>query len=361
MTMASAVLTVLAAVVVARGRGAVVGVAAVVAAAVSVAVTAVERSPGGSPPTWGPALVPLLAEFSALTMMVVRVTHRAPPRVAVPAAGAAGSALALLVLRLTGPPSWLAVVGACGLWGLTAVGAVLVGLYLRREDQRREQAAAGARRAQRQGLARDLHDYVAHDVSEMLAAAQAGLVVGGDPDTAASLFRRIEQAGQHALAALDRTVHMLGERPPRLDDLPALVAGFDAAGPVRAGLSLDPLPAESVPDDVSALAYRTVAEALTNVRRHAPAATAVRVAVTRTAADTLTVTVSNDLPVAPAAPARGTTGGRGLPGLAAAGGRGLPGLAAAAAAVGGRVDAGLHGDRWRLRAVLPLAHGKGPR
>jgi signal transduction histidine kinase len=113
-------------------------------------------------------------------------------------------------------------------------------------------------------------------------------------------------------------------------------------------LSLDPLPAKSIPDDVSALAYRIVAEALTNVRRHAPAATTVHVAVTRTAADTLTVTVTNDLPAASAAPARSTPGGRGL-----------PGLAAVAAAVGGRVDAGPHGDRWRLHAALPLAPGKG--
>ncbi|WP_229073390.1 sensor histidine kinase [Actinoplanes sp. DH11] len=162
------------------------------------------------------------------------------------------------------------------------------------------------------------------------------------------MFGRIEQAGQHALAALDRTVHMLVEQSPGLDDLPALVARFDAAGPVRAGLSLDPLPAEPIPDDVSVLAYRTVAEALTNVRRHAPAATAVHVAVTRTVPGTLTVTVTNDLPPAPAAPARSTPGGRGL-----------PGLAAAAAAVGGRVDAGPYGDRWRLHAVLPLAPGKG--
>ena len=348
MTVASAVLSVVAAVVVVRGRGAVVGAAAVVAAAGSVAVTMAERAPGGSPPVWGLSLLPLLAEFSALTMIVIRVTHRAPPRVAVLGAGSAGVAVALLVLRLTGPPSWIAAVGACGLWGLTAVGAVVVGLHLRRQDRRREQVVAQARRAQRQGLARDLHDYVAHDVSEMIAAAQAGLVAGGDPATAAALFGRIEQAGQHALAALDRTVHMLVEQSPGLDDLPALVAGFDAAGSVHAGLSLDLLPAKSIPDDVSALVYRTVAEALTNVRRHAPAATAVHVAVTRAAADTLTVTVTNDLPAALAAPVRSTPGGRGL-----------PGLAAAATAVGGRVDAGPHGDHWRLHAALPLAPGKG--
>jgi hypothetical protein len=62
-------------------------------------------------------------------------------------------------------------------------------------------------------------------------------------------------------------------RPPNL--LPALGAGFDTAGSVRVS------PVGRVPDDVSALAYRTVAEALTNVRRHAPAAATVSVAAAR--------------------------------------------------------------------------------
>lgn len=36
------------------------------------------------------------------------------------------------------------------------------------------------------------------------------------------------------------------------------------------------------------------------------------------------------------------------------GGRGLRGSAERAALLGGSVEAGPHGDRWRLRAVLPL-------
>lgn len=41
------------------------------------------------------------------------------------------------------------------------------------------------------------------------------------------------------------------------------------------------------------------------------------------------------------------------------GGRGLQGAAERAALLGGRVEAGPHEGRWRLRAVLPL--GEGPR
>ncbi|WP_237296688.1 hypothetical protein [Streptomyces sp. 3211] len=39
------------------------------------------------------------------------------------------------------------------------------------------------------------------------------------------------------------------------------------------------------------------------------------------------------------------------------GGRGLRGAAERAALLGGSVEAGPRGDRWRLRAVLPLAGG----
>ncbi|MGC4747034.1 sensor histidine kinase [Micromonospora sp. DT201] len=343
-TVASAVFAVLAAVLIARGRCGVT--VPVIAAAVSIVATMAERSRGGSPPAWGPSLLPLLAELAALTVIVALVTHRARPQAVMLGGGAAGLAAAVLVLRLTTPSSWLAAAGACGLWGMTAVSAAAVGLHLRRQDRRRDRVAAEARRTQRLRLARDLHDHVAHDVSEMLAAAHAGLVVGGDPAAATALFARIEQAGQHALGALDRTVHALDEEPPGLDELPALVAGFDAAGPVRAGLALDHLPAGLVPSDVSAVVYRTVAEALTNVRRHAPAASAVSVAVTRTGSGTVAVTVTNDLP----AGATVTPAPRATPG-----GRGLPGLAAAAATVGGRVDAGPHDGGWRLRAELPLA------
>ncbi|WP_430789205.1 sensor histidine kinase [Actinoplanes sp. G11-F43] len=282
-------------------------------------------------------------------------------------AGAAGAAAALLVLRVTGPPSLLAAIGACALWSLPAAGAAAVGLHLRGQDRRRDRAAGEALRGQRLSLARDLHDYVAHDVSEMLATAQAGRVAGGDPATAAVLFERIEQAGQHALATLDRTVHMLGGQPPAPGESPAsgrtpllgelslLVARFGGAGPVRAELDMEPLPADAVTSEVAALTHRIVTEGLTNVRRHAAAAAGVAVAVTRTRAGMLTVTVTDHPPATPVGPVPEAVS------RTARGGRGLPELAAAAAALGGVLVAGPHGGGWRLRADLPLRAGSGRR
>jgi len=349
---ASAALAVVATATVLRGgtgrAGATVTVAAALASGAVTAVVASGRAPSGSPPGWGAPLLPFLVELAALTTLIVRFAHRGRWGVAVLGAGATGLATALLVLRLTSPPSWLAAVGATALWAMGAAGAAALGVHFRRQDQRRERYAAEARRDQRLRLARDLHDFVAHDVSEMVAGAQAGLVVGDDPAHAAALFRGIEQAGQHALATLDRTVHMLHDPASApgsgLDDIPGLVARFEAVGPGRAVLDLDPALGATVPSAVSAVAFRAVAEGLTNVRRHAPTATLVDVAVTRTGPDTLIVTVANDLPAGGEKPSRDTPSGHGL-----------PGLVAAAAAVGGRVDAGPHGGGWRLTAELPLS------
>jgi signal transduction histidine kinase len=107
-------------------------------------------------------------------------------------------------------------------YALAAVGA---GVHLRSVDALRIRAVGDARRAQRLDLARDLHDFVAHDVSGIVAQAQAAqLVTSHDPGAALTALQRIEQAGLNALASMDNTVHMLHDaddaqnvttRPPR--------------------------------------------------------------------------------------------------------------------------------------------------
>ncbi|MFI5908195.1 sensor histidine kinase [Dactylosporangium sp. NPDC051541] len=341
MTLTAATLTAAAATIAVRSgvsrRTATATIAAALISATVSLVLGVDRS-GSPPPTWSAALLPLAIEFTALTVLVIRFTHRAGPRTALPAAAATGLAIALLVLRLTSPPSFPAAVGACGLWSIAALTAAAIGLTLRSQDRGRQRHAEEARREQRLRLARDLHDFVAHDVSEMLALAQAGQVAGTDP---ADLFRRIEQAGQHAMTALDRTVHTLDS--PGLEALSTLVDRFRATGHPAAELTLDPALPRRTPPAVSTAAYRIVAEALTNIRRHAPAATFVRVAVTGHRPDAVTVTVTNGRSAPHSAPPRTTPAGRGL-----------PGLATEVETLGGTLAAHPHGEGWRLTATLPL-------
>ncbi|WP_145806249.1 sensor histidine kinase [Kribbella amoyensis] len=215
-----------------------------------------------------------------------------------------------------------------------AVGGA--GRYLHLLDRRRVRAVHEARQAQRLGLARDLHDFVAHDVSGIVAQAQAGQV-SKDPAIAQEALRRIEAAGLRALASMDRTVHLLSPGPARygLADLPDLVEQY--ASDVT--LELPPL---EPPREVGAAAYRIVAEALTNIRRHAPATTRITVAVGQ-AADRLTTVVTNH--TTNATPVRSSRRGGGL---------GLVRLTELVEALGGELEAGPVPGGWQVSATLPL-------
>jgi signal transduction histidine kinase len=265
------------------------------------------------------------------------------------AAGLPLVAVPVWLLRFGVEPVTAAGVGGFVGWGALALVAAVVGLYLRKLDTTRVRSVAEARRAQRLQLARDLHDFVAHDVSGMLAQAQAGQYLAErDPAAAAAAFRRIEAAGLQALASLDRSVHMLGDpdsaAPATLDDLPALVERFASTVDVQ----LEVEPDLVLPREHAATAYRVIVEALTNVRRHAPGAARVAVRVHRSARAVL-VTVTDDGPTTAAA----RSGRSGRP--RRRGGLGLPGLAERVEALGGTLTAGpTAANGWRLAATLPL-------
>jgi signal transduction histidine kinase len=278
------------------------------------------------------------AECAALAVLTAVVARWSPRRAAPAVAAACWLAAALCVLRFLPDVSVVATVGACALWGAGPAVAVVVGGYPRLSEERRIQAVAAARRAQQVALARDIHDFVAHDVSGIVVQAQSARF-SGDPVELMRALERIEAAGLQALAVLDRTVHTLRADgvPLGLADLPALVDRFE--GTAR----LDLAELSDVPRDVGATAYRVVSESLTNVRRHA-AAESVHVSVRLSAGPALTVTVINERPGA-RRPPRSRAGGGGGSGLAA--------LRERVDLLGGTFAAGPHRGGWRVAAVLP--------
>ena len=146
---------------------------------------------------------------------------------------------------------------------------------------------------------------------------------------------------------MDRMVGMLqepdavGVRPlPTLDDLPGLIDRFGAAGHLEA--RLEDSRTGTVPRDSAAMAYRIVVEALTNVRRHAPAATRVDVSVTGNAS-VIEVRIRNDTAGQPSRQRHDR-----------AGGQGLSGLREHVAAVGGTLSAGPCAGGWQVVAVVPV-------
>ncbi|MCY1139859.1 histidine kinase [Actinoplanes sp. Pm04-4] len=198
-----------------------------------------------------------------------------------------------------------------------------------------------ARLAERERLAREMHDVLAHRLS--LLAVHAGALevrreASGDEQRAAGLIR---ETAHDALEDLRSVIHMLRapaeDRPqPTLGDVPALVEQSRSAG-AEVGLELDG--GEGVPVSVGRHAYRIVQEALTNARKHAPGAP-VRVAISGGAGHGLDVAVRNVL----------TAPGPAMPGA----GVGLAGLRERVQLAGGRLEHGpTTGGEFHLRAWLP--------
>ncbi|MGK9462135.1 sensor histidine kinase [Streptomyces sp. G6] len=196
---------------------------------------------------------------------------------------------------------------------------------------------------ERAQLAREMHDVVSHQVS--LIAVQAGALQVGSRDTETK--RAAAAIRQLSVQTLDELRHMVsvlrasGSRPteltpqPSLADLQRLV---DSSG-IDAELNTD-LP-DDLPATVQRAIYRTVQESLTNVRKHAPGATAtVRVCHRGGAVRT---TVTNTAPTRPALP---------LPGAH----HGLIGLRQRAELLGGTITSGPTPDGgYQLHLELPTA------
>ncbi|MER7608379.1 histidine kinase [Nocardioides sp. NPDC127503] len=202
-------------------------------------------------------------------------------------------------------------------------------------DQLADRAAA----EERQRIAREMHDVVAHSLAVVVSHAEAGrMVVGQQPERASGILDTIATTGREALMEMRGLLGVLGgesstEPQPGLADIDDLVERMRAAG-LTIRLEADE-PGQVAPA-VGLTAYRVVQEALTNVTRHAGPGAVATVSVTRTARQ-LTIEVSDD----------------GV-GIQRPPGRGLRGMRERVAAVGGTLDAGPSGEGWRVRAMMPL-------
>lgn len=296
------------------------------------------------------------ALFVALPTAVVLITTHAGWQ----AAGWALLGVALLVAT------------GYGIAGLGALAAMMAPVLLGPSaDERVAAVRAEARRlAERNRLARDLHDSVGHALTvTVLQAAAAGELLERDPAFARRALTAIEETGRAAMEDLDHVLGLLRDernRPgrPSPDTAPSGAEPRDTAssgaeprdatpggpeprdtapgvpGPAAGQPDLGDLgrlaagagarlvtegPLGDVPAELSRQAYRVVQESLTNALRHAaPAPVSLRV----TAGEPgLVVEVRNPLP-----------------------GRGLAGMRERVALLGGELVAGPDGDHWRVRA-----------
>jgi signal transduction histidine kinase len=159
------------------------------------------------------------------------------------------------------------------------------------------QAVLAQERAQ---LAREMHDVVSHQVS--LIAVQAGALQVGSRDAdaraAAATIRRLSVQTLEELRHMVGILRASGSRPTELTPQPSLadLRQLIATGGIRTELQTD-LP-QGLPSALQRAVYRTVQEALTNIRKHAPGATASVHIHHRDGI--LTTTVTNTAPTRPA-------------------------------------------------------------
>ena len=172
--------------------------------------------------------------------------------------------------------------GALELAWLIAAGAA--GEALRQAERRadeaertREETARHRADEERLHIARELHDSLTHQISVIKVQAEVAVHLArkrGEPVPEALLA--IREAGREAARELRATLEALRDddkNPPRgLDQVPELLQRARTTG-LDAKLTIEGH-RNDVPAAVDRTAYRIVQESLTNIARHAAAATA---------------------------------------------------------------------------------------
>ena len=223
--------------------------------------------------------------------------------------------------------------------------AAALGWAIRYRAMAREHLVERAKLQEREQLARELHDTVAHHVSAIAIQAQAGLVCARScsPGGATEALEIIDREAVTTLAEMRAMVGALRDRRDRLSaaagrslaDIEHLaVASTDS---LRVDIKLRGDLSDLTPALEAAL-FRVAQESVTNAGRHARLATRVEVTVTGHPTQVHLIAVDDGTP---------TTS-------AVSPGYGLVGMTERVTLLGGTLNVGPGPDRgWRVHAVLP--------
>lgn len=309
--------------------------------------------------SYGPAL-------AVFALLMGRRARRIRPALLVFGAVALAGTAKILVRGVDPVVEWLVLMGTL-LFG--AVFPWLAGRYLR---QGRELTAAGwtrvaqlereqrivadrARLRERARIAQDMHDSLGHELSLIAVRAGALQVAADLPERHRGAVADLRIAASDATDRLHEIIGLLREEgdevaplAPVGESVRALVERAAESGlAVRyvVGGEGERTELTGTREADERFLYRVVQEALTNAAKHAPGAP---VTVERSAA---AVVVTNG---APAEPGSGSGSGSGA-------GSGLLALRARVEDLGGTLEAGPHGDGFRVVARLPAGGTPEPR
>jgi signal transduction histidine kinase len=272
-------------------------------------------------------------------------------------------AYALVALLLTG------LVVAAGVLGINVQvrRAYLAEVEARakRLEFERDQQGRLAVAAERNRIAREMHDIVAHNLSVMIALNDgASFTMLTDPDQAADAVREASSVGRTALGELQRALGVLrdndstagsaGDDPatrvptPKIADLDRLLAPIRRTG-LDVTLTVEG-PVGALSSGLQLAIYRLVQESLTNTVKHARGADRSSVAI-RTGAGGTEVVVADNGTAASRLPPRQPAPGSG---------QGIIGMRERAAGLGGGVVAGRTATGWMVRAAFPVETPSAP-
>jgi signal transduction histidine kinase len=241
-----------------------------------------------------------------------------------------------------------------GAWGAGATFTALAALLVGRERSLVEQLRAAqadlaerSRAEERNRIARELHDVIAHSLTvSLLHVSSARLAVEYDPSDAARSLAEAERLGRQSLTEVRSIMGVtrsdsgeaIAAPVPGIDGVRELIDRLRRAG-VQVSLAVDG-DISCLPATTSSTAYRIVQESLTNAAKHAPGSVvAVRVVAERHRVELVVDSAGK--------PGRGA-------------GMGVQTMRERAEAVGGSCTAGPEGDGWRVRARLPVNSSTGP-
>jgi len=305
---------------------------------------------------WGGGVFSAIGHLPGGILVYVLCLYAVAVRCEVWVVTSAGAVTAVGAMFILGEPPTTAI--------LVAAVPVLAGVVVRTRRGTTQRLAVQERRhegerallQERQRIARELHDVVAHHMSVIAIQAEAGpYKVQDPPKELVESFAEIRASALSGLKELRRVLGVLrSDTPdttpqPGLDDLEGLLDSARSAGvTVTAGVNGTPRP---LPAGVDLSAYRIVQEALSNAMRHSPGA-AVQVKLYYGDA-ALVVEVRNDR-CAPRTRAPGEPGG--VPGEG--GGHGIIGMRERATMLGGHLQAGpTEKGEFLVTAALPLGDG----
>lgn len=222
------------------------------------------------------------------------------------------------------------------------LAASTLGATMRTRARARFRDLESARLQERERIARDLHDTVAHHVSAVVIRAQVGLAADSRTGAQRDALEIVEAEAGRALEEMRGMLRLLrrGEAvelaPARgIGDVRTLAERPRDGLAVEVAVELDD--ESSVAPAVAAAVFRIVQESITNARRHARGATVVSVRVAGDDSD-VRVRVADD----------------GHPVAVVPAGLGITGMVERAALLGGTCTAGPASDGgWLVVAVLP--------